>query len=1089
MLDPKAQLVLLPQDREIMDLTGLDEKQYRKFQLYVLTQKPKPGDPVALGFLATAAINLVIGILLTVASSLLAPKAQEQKESDYEESTIDGQDIVRKDRFTAKSGFNSFQNVVELGSVVPIVYANREDIDGKQYGGVRVNTNLLWSQLLSVGGGQFFRGVFLVGEGAPALDYAQLALGNNTLSSYELPPASDDAEAGRVTVYYAPNGGRISENDRVLGVVTDNDPGAQVGSPSDIYQVVETQDFCQALQPSNQTQFGLYDHIGNNFGYKIGEDFIAVTQWQNRSDGEFERQRSNEKWALAQKKRRTFTTRAGFFDADISGEEPVLTSANKGDEFLYVIYRTSEYSREFTANGSSSGGEQESTVNCRDIATTIASIQRAFDERINIGDVYKIGSAIAICTDRGDSFISDVDYDGNGRPVEAKFRVLEAGKFHVWGSDSLGYSGDNQTRDNGVICSEYSQMFRLIVGAFSVERAFKVLEVGLQSNIGLKSSSITNFNSLIAEAEYAGDNCEYGSYQAYVDAEFCGGQDDGGSENESYRKEIRPGTYSGSDTRYSFFRIYVKDIDESDFVPSQNLYSVRSVTGVDVYNYLRFTFNSSKRREFKFIPISSWEIRYGLDKQTPEERGWDDLFSIDPHAKNEYTRPESGYTLKFRGIKIDSPNEEFALKAFQLPEDTQIGFGPIDDDKLKSYVDGYARVAEAFIYSEVTTTANQPEHRISYVNVICENTAPPEYDGMAILGLNISSSKELQTLDQLSVYCTKGVISQHTFPAVFNDLLTNTRYGVGGYFSEEQIDSGSFEAADRFCYDRRYFFDGAVSKKLNLRSWGSERAADFLLELGISGGRFTLNPVAKFESNEIITAMFTAGNIIADTFEMNYFDVQDRLPTLVSVKWREERKSLEISDRGLFPELREVNVKLKETKGDVLEEQIDMSDFCTNEQHAIDRAKWLCLQRQQVTHAVSFKTTPTQASMNVGSIIAIGIETIKTDNPQNGAVASDGTVTCWPPLKDGEYQVFSWNGSGVIQEQLLAVKDGRSASNRGIVFSVKTKQNTCQTYKVQALGFDEDGNIDVEATYFPTDKKGVSTMVNTFNKASAWEIS
>ena len=74
MLDPKAQLVLLPQDREIMELTGLDEKQYRKFQLYVLTQKPKPGDPVALGFLATAAINLVIGLLLTAASALLAPK-------------------------------------------------------------------------------------------------------------------------------------------------------------------------------------------------------------------------------------------------------------------------------------------------------------------------------------------------------------------------------------------------------------------------------------------------------------------------------------------------------------------------------------------------------------------------------------------------------------------------------------------------------------------------------------------------------------------------------------------------------------------------------------------------------------------------------------------------------------------------------------------------------------------------------------------------------------------------------------------------------------------------------------------------------
>ena len=166
-----------------------------------------------------------------------------------------------------------------------------------------------------------------------------------------------------------------------------------------------------------------------------------------------------------------------------------------------------------------------------------------------------------------------------------------------------------------------------------------------------------------------------------------------------------------------------------------------------------------------------------------------------------------------------------------------------------------------------------------------------------------------------------------------------------------------------------------------------------------------------------------------------------------------------------------------------------MSDFCTNEQHAIDRAKWLCLQRQQVTHAVSFKTTPTEASMHVGSIIAIGIETIKTDNPQNGAVASNGIVTCWPPLKDGEYEVFSWNGTGTIREKLITVINGKSKGNRGIVFAVKTKQNTCQTYKVQALGFDEDGNIDVEATYFPTDEKGVSTMVNTFNKASAWEIS
>ena len=69
-----------------------------------------------------------------------------------------------------------------MGSVVPIIYCKREG----EYGGLRVNTNLLWSQVLSVGGGQFFKGLFLVGEAGVEIDYEQIALGNNTLASYEL---------------------------------------------------------------------------------------------------------------------------------------------------------------------------------------------------------------------------------------------------------------------------------------------------------------------------------------------------------------------------------------------------------------------------------------------------------------------------------------------------------------------------------------------------------------------------------------------------------------------------------------------------------------------------------------------------------------------------------------------------------------------------------------------------------------------------------------------------------------------------------------------------------------------------------------
>ena len=82
---------------------------------------------------------------------------------------------------------------------------------------------------------------------------------------------------------------------------------------------------------------------------------------------------------------------------------------------------------------------------------------------------------------------------------------------------------------NATICSEDSQLFRMLVGAFSVERAFKTIEVGLQSNVSLRSSGITNFNSLVAELgdeDYDDTYLSVGrenSYQAYVDTEFCGG--------------------------------------------------------------------------------------------------------------------------------------------------------------------------------------------------------------------------------------------------------------------------------------------------------------------------------------------------------------------------------------------------------------------------------------------------------------------------------------------------------------------------------------------------------------------------------------
>ncbi len=1175
-----------------MDITGMSEEEYRWFVRECYKNcKLRPGEPVALEPGTIGLILTVVGLLLQVAGALLAPKPKDQESKTPDEETIEGQNVVRRDRFAPKSGFDSFQNVVDMGSVIPIVYCKRHEKGGVEYGGIRVNTNLLWSQILSVGGGQFFRGIFLVGEAGIELDHSQIALGNNTLASYEL---KSDANAGRVTLYYTNGGGRITKDDYRLGVKAANDPGNF--DDGDIYEINDTKDFCQALQPSNQVEFGVYGHIGNNFGYKEGEPFVPCSQWQNRPDDTLERQNNQQRIAEAGKGASTFHTRAGFVDSS-SKLEPV----DVGDELTYKIYRDTDYDKEFREDGAGSGGQREAVVNCHDIATSISSEQRTYDEAINVGDLYKAGSAIVICTDRTDPFISDVDYDGDGTTVTAKFEVIRKGKVHVWKDSDMNTppAGKSEKRE-ATICSEHSQLFRLMVGAFSVERAFKAVEVGLHSNVRLQSSGVTNFNSLVTVDWFKGQSgvpSLDGSYQAYIDAVYCSGLDDSEStDDDSYRKDVRPGTYSSSDSRYSFFRIRYRDIDDEAFTDSDNLYGVRSSTGVDTYCYMRFLFTQSRRREFQLLPVASWEIRSG------EATG--KLYALDAHSQNEESVDEKGFTLEFVGEEVERSTETFTLKAFtpppvdtfevcekrdaikdvavvspgsgysnprtyenvqmvgvansskrfrcdvvtnsgsvesvslpagKLPDDQgfnnndefkcltdsdigggsgfrgrvtigvveecedrdgtlQLGIAPIDDNN--SYIDSYARISEAFIYAGVSTTATEPEHKISYVNIISENDNTPNYDDLSIVGLNIRSSKELRALDQLSVYCEGGMTKDgtqggdpiHLFPDVFQDLLTNDRFGTGEFFDAAQIDTASFTAANTWTESRNYFFDGAISEKINLRTWGAERARDFLLDLSVSGGKFKLEPTIRFGEAEPIAAMYSSGNIIEDTLQVNYLDTQDRLDPIVSVRWREERRDSSIDSKGLFPQIRESTVRRNGVSENAPVIQVDLSNFCTNREHAEDRAKLECQSKRYITHAVTFKTVPSQTGIQAGSIIKLAIETVYYEQPQNGAISNTGEVTSWAPISNGSYTALIWDGN-TLSTQTLDITDGKAPAFANSVFSIETTNSKADTYKVSSVSFDEDGNVDVEALYWPTNDSGISLMTLDWNNAGEWEIS
>ena len=73
-----------------------------------------------------------------------------------------------------------------------------------------------------------------------------------------------------------------------------------------------------------------------------------------------------------------------------------------------------------------------------------------------------------------------------------------------------------------------------------------------------------------------------------------------------------------------------------------------------------------------------------------------------------------------------------------------------------------------------------------------------------------------------------------------------------------------------------------------------------------------------------------------------------------------------------------------------------------------------------------------------------------------------------------------WDGK-TLEEGTLAIRGNKCVSHGPAVFCLSDSSNKAQSYKVQSIGFDDDGNIDVEAIYWPTNDKGFSKLVEDWN--------
>lgn len=1060
------QIVLLPQDRELMAMLGLSEAEYRYFlKECIKHSRIEPGLPVNFE-LVTFLVTLAVGALLSLLSAFLfRPKIP--RPVDIRQTSLPGQNVVGRSEYAPKSGFDTLQNVVELGSSIPLVYANRETIDGVTYGGIRVNTNLVWSQMQSQGGSQLLRAVCLIGEGLLAeIDASQFAFGDNLLGGYDLSDAN--STSSRVTFYVSRDGGRLISADRVAGRTAINDPGnAENDGATDVFQIRGfnndwTTDFCYAFKPSTQTKFGVYQLIGNGLAFRVNPALrpaVTVKTEPVGDDGDIRLVCEVDGVANAQRQKynNLFSSRAGITELNgspVSG--PVSLAV--GDSLKYYFDPNSDANTVFI--GVQNGPDHEET--CRDVAQTVSGRQRSWDDALSVGDLYKFGSALVVCESRtpdDDVFISEIDQEpiGGGQSMSVMLRVVRAGSAVL-----------NPTSGTTSATSS-SHLYKVAIASFSMPRAAQVIELGLRSTLGVRISGLCNFRDSLSQAEIDGRACNYYNGRVYAPGASL--------ELSSYQS----GSYSGAEQRYSFFKIGYRVAGSSgDFVYLSQCFGARSLTQQAVYNYIRLQMPAVQRWEFRIEPLSGWEIRNSIATGTLEVldsriSGIRTLISTDG---NEVV------TIYYSGEPVARSADIFAIPATR---DANLGVTLGD---TADYADAWGKLAEAYSFEELQTSARSPEHELVYVNILTPNPNVPQYDDIALIGMNLRSTTEFSQLNQLSVYINRGLAGGiHTFPEVFNDLLTSNRYGVGAILSPEQIDADSITETALWTRDRRYFFDGAISQPLNLRQWASQTAQFFLLDLVIRNGKFALQPAVYFDRPEPITNLYTAGNILEDSFEFVYAEVDQRTPNRVSVKWRQEKASIDDAARGLFPIIREVTVREVGTPEDAPLEALDLTDFCTSEEHAIDVAKFICRGSRLITHSVRFKTVPTQAALEVGRCFKLGLETTAYEQPNNGAIDSNGYVTSTEPLPDGDYTALLWDGTqSSVQEVNLSINGQRAAVYRNAVFCIKEGAIETRAYKVQSLGFDEDGNIAVEAIYFPLNANGYSIIVDGWEVDSNWII-
>lgn len=372
-------------------------------------------------------------------------------------------------------------------------------------------------------------------------------------------------------------------------------------------------------------------------------------------------------------------------------------------------------------------------------------------------------------------------------------------------------------------------------------------------------------------------------------------------------------------------------------------------------------------------------------------------------------------------------------------------------------------IAEVSYYGSLITRScdSSFEHQITYVNEIVglDNSAnAPTYADLTTAGLALRSRRNLGGIDQVRCWISNGITSSNSFPELVRYLLENIN-GV----STSLLDTASFTTARDFCANRKLFFDGVISERVNIRTYIAELAPFFLLNFVIANGKFSLQPAIPSSATPPISQIFTANNIIDGSLRLEYLPADQRRDFQALMTYRTHAKNQ-------LPVVRTFRTRFASSSPDVPVESFDMSAYCTSRQHAQQVARYFLSLRKRVTHSIQFKTAPEGAGIAPGSYIKVALEQTAVSNFSNGIINNDGSVVSPQPLANGSYSISYYvPGSEDLSSGTLVLTNGLTAQTElfGAIFTLTSSSIVTSTYLIEQIELDEEGLVNVTATEFP----------------------